>query len=81
MKRRRKSPADDLVHVSFCGLGIYRPGVSIAQWKWDISKRNSCWRYLQCLKDEGRPRVGRKCTGSCRGAERNAALYRTQSLR
>lgn len=39
MKRRRKSPADDLVHVSFCGLGIYRPGVSIAQWKWDIFKK------------------------------------------
>ena len=39
MKRRRKSPEDDLVHVSFSGMGLNRPGVSIAQWKWDVFKK------------------------------------------
>jgi hypothetical protein len=38
MKRRKKSPDDDIVSVSFGGLGYYRPAVQIAQWKWTVFK-------------------------------------------
>jgi hypothetical protein len=39
MRRKQTSPEDELVHVSFAGLGVYRPGVEIAQWKWDVFKQ------------------------------------------